>query len=1007
MIALAISMLLLAGTTTAPLDSVTALLAAGDFQSADRVARAALDEAELDPGPDSLRIAEAIEALLRVDLRQSRSGPAEIARARRAVSIRERAFGPTDPRTAVALNSLAAMLWSAAQYEEARATAERALQLVEVAPAPDPRERMRSLAVLANVELSAGDPERAIERWTEVHELRASLSGAQSAEAAQALHSLAIAYRNAGRSVDALATHQQALAIRERVLGPEHLDVAWTLLNLANVYFDLGDFEESERLNRRALEIREKQLGPDHVQVALSRMNLGNAIERAGRPAEAVPLHESALSIYESVYGAWHRSVAQSLNNLALARVGLGEYDVARPLYERSIAIRDSLLGPGSEEAARTRLRLGMLELFAGAPQAAEPILREAVEANRAQLGPDHPFAQDAAIALAEALALLGRDAEALDLSLDAERATIQHLRLTAQGLDEAQSLTYAGTRSSGLDVALTLVAAAPRDTARVIRVWDALARSRSVVLDEMVSRRHWASASADFTTQELHAKVAAARDELARVAIRAHASGAATSEPLDAALREKKNAEQALAAHSRRFRGELSGAGATFAEIAAAVPPHSGVVTFARYRDLSRGGTDTIIAWIAFVLSPDQTSPEAVPLGTAREIDAAMLAWSDAIRTAPDPLRRARDEAACESLGRALRGRIWDPLAARLEGAERVFVVSEGLFQVIPLSALPDARGRALVESGPLIHLLATERDLLAEKSARSEGHGLLAIGGPAFDVDFGKTTQTPAASMPAASAPTSSDACAMLAGGRFNPLPGAGAEVSEVAATWNAAAAVRGAPSEDRALVLTGAGATERALRESAKGRRALHIASHGFFLPEHCAFARGGSENGALAHPLLRGGIALAGANRRAASPRAEDDGILTAEEVAGLDLESLEWVVLSACETGLGEVDLNEGVMGLRRAFRAAGSRALVMSLWRVDDEAAREWMRALYDARFADSLEPADAARAATRSVLRTRRAEGRSTHPYSWASFIVESGLRESPLDSSESLTGR
>jgi CHAT domain-containing protein len=197
----------------------------------------------------------------------------------------------------------------------------------------------------------------------------------------------------------------------------------------------------------------------------------------------------------------------------------------------------------------------------------------------------------------------------------------------------------------------------------------------------------------------------------------------------------------------------------------------------------------------------------------------------------------------------------------------------------------------------------------------------------------------------------------------------------------------------------VLTGAAATERALRAGVPGRRALHVAAHGFFLPERCPSA-GGDRAAAFAErpPLLRAGLALAGANRRAASSRPEDDGILTAEEIAGLDLEGLEWVVLSACETGLGEVDVNEGVFGLRRAFRAAGAGAVVMSLWRVDDADARAWMRALYDARFARGLDGAAAARDAALTVLAARRRAGRSTHPYHWAGFVIEGGaLPERP----------
>src|SRR5262245_57374137 len=115
---------------------------------------------------------------------------------------------------------------------------------------------------------------------------------------------------------------------------------------------------------------------------------------------------------------------------------------------------------------------------------------------------------------------------------------------------------------------------------------------------------------------------------------------------------------------------------------------------------------------------------------------------------------------------------------------------------------------------------------------------------------------------------------------------------------------------------------------------------------------------------------------------------DDGILTAEEVAGLNLQGTEWAVLSACDTGVGAITAGEGVFGLRRAFQIAGARTVIMSLWSVDDQATRAWMRALYRARFQRKLSTADALRAASLDVLRDRRARRLGTHPFYWAAFV-------------------
>ena len=144
----------------------------------------------------------------------------------------------------------------------------------------------------------------------------------------------------------------------------------------------------------------------------------------------------------------------------------------------------------------------------------------------------------------------------------------------------------------------------------------------------------------------------------------------------------------------------------------------------------------------------------------------------------------------------------------------------------------------------------------------------------------------------------------------------------------------------------------------------------------------------------NPLLLSGLALAGANHRDAAGPDEDDGILTAEEIAAMDLSGTEWAVLSACDTGIGEIKVGEGVFGLRRAFQVAGARTVIMSLWSVEDESARQWMKVLYEGRLLKHLDTAEAVRNASLTVLKARRAHGESTHPFYWAGFVAAGDWR-------------
>jgi CHAT domain-containing protein len=161
-------------------------------------------------------------------------------------------------------------------------------------------------------------------------------------------------------------------------------------------------------------------------------------------------------------------------------------------------------------------------------------------------------------------------------------------------------------------------------------------------------------------------------------------------------------------------------------------------------------------------------------------------------------------------------------------------------------------------------------------------------------------------------------------------------------------------------------------------------VHLATHGFVLDPGCV----------VANPLLRSGLALAGANARATAAAGEEDGILTAEEIASLELSGVEWAVLSACEGGTGEVVDGEGVLGLCRAFRVAGARTVLLSLWPVEDDAARRWIRELYQARLGRGRSTDRAVAEASLYCLRRLRERRQYPHPYLWTSFVAAGDWR-------------
>jgi CHAT domain-containing protein len=310
-------------------------------------------------------------------------------------------------------------------------------------------------------------------------------------------------------------------------------------------------------------------------------------------------------------------------------------------------------------------------------------------------------------------------------------------------------------------------------------------------------------------------------------------------------------------------------------------------------------------------------------------------------------------------------------PVRALAGASRRLLLVPDGALNLVPFAALVDERGRYLVETHTLSYL-TSGRDLLRLGAEAPSGRAPLVVADP----DFGPRGDPGAEPARLASGVD-------LSRVYFAPLRGTGQE---------ARALERSVPG---ARVVVQREATERALK-GAHAPSVLHLATHGFFLaeavvgpsPPERVVSRGldlasaaAAEAVRLENPLLRSGLGLAGANARQGGDG--DDGILTALEAAGLDLWGTDLVVLSACDTGVGEVRTGDGVYGLRRALVLAGSETQMMSLWPVSDAGTRDLMVAFYRTLYAGRAR-SDALRAVQLAMLATPR----RSHPYYWASFI-------------------
>jgi CHAT domain-containing protein len=875
---------------------------------------------------------------------------------------------------------------------------------------------VKSLNQLAMLESSEGDLPAARGHFQRVQGIAEKMGPGAIANVSINLGTVAEAQYDFAAARDYF---EKALAIFQKI-SPEGMGGVSALSNLATTFYDQGDLASALEYRQRAVALTENKLG-ESANTARELSGMGTILLAQGQLSSAADYYHRALEMREkSVPGSLF--VSNSLQDLA---------KLERARQNRSLAMEYDLralqLGqkscPNSWCVPGVLNDLGELAYEQGDLSSSETYLRQAVDAREKSLGPMHPDLARSLNDLALTVAALRRTTDALENALRAENIGAEHLRVSVRTLSERQALAYEGIRASGLDVALTLTAGADSTSSARGQVFDAVIHSRALVFDELAARHRSAYGSGDPEVTQLVAQLSSARARLATLIFRG--AGDQTPEAyrklLDDARDGKEKAERVLAEKSAAFRQDQARAQLGLKDIAASLPQGTALVAFVRYAryDFQKPGTGKVApqpvpSYAAFVLRAGKHQPEFFRLGTAREIESLLAAWRSDIARQEEPNVSKTAEDTYRRTGAALRRRIWDPLLPGLGDAGKVFVVPDGALHLVSLPSLPVGSSQYLVETKPLIHLVSTERDLVPEQSRH--GEGILVVGNPAFD-QAGKLRM--ASNQPSApSASASSTLGTLLRGARsacgtfqtlhFPPLPASQQEAENIAALWMQSSAGAGAkimrgsdakPSNGESLQMTGADASPEAFTQYAPGKRVLHVATHGFFLEGSCDSAvqrrlhPGKLDESVLPataeNPLLLSGLAFAGSNRRSSAKDDESDGILTAEEIAGINLEGVDWAVLSACDTGVGEIKVGEGVFGLRRAFQVAGAKTVIMSLWPVEDKTTEQWMGTLYREHFLNGKDTAESVQAASLQILRQRRAKHQSTHPFYWGAFLA------------------
>jgi CHAT domain-containing protein/tetratricopeptide (TPR) repeat protein len=840
----------------------------------------------------------------------------------RALAIQEK-LAPNSLDVARTLNGLGLV----AQVRGDLAAAERYLQqalAIDEKLAPNSLDVASTLHNLGLVALDRGDlaaAERYLQQALAIYEKLAP----NSLQVANTLHNLGTVALDRGDLAVAEQLYQQALAIREK-LAPNSLDVASTLHNLGLVALDRGDLAAAERYLQQALAIFEN-LAPNSLEMATTLHNLGTVARNRGDLARAEQLFQQALAIYEKL-APNSLQVATTLNNLGNVAANRGDLARAEQLYQQALAIYEKL-APNSLQVASTLLALGTVARNRGDLARAEQLYQQAL-AIREKLAPNSLKVADTL----QNLTILARRQKNYPQAQRYLARALEIYETQRAAIPDPETKTAFAERYFN---AYTLQALLALDQQQPQQAALAMERSRARTLAElMFTRALPVPTNAPQALKDLIAQ----QEQLQRdFLLLAHQQRQTDPDDQDALQRLQAQARQ-LADRQRQLDQQLRQQFPQYADLLNPQPPAIPQLQAAL-------DANTVLLYHAF--ANDELLIVAVSRQTVRgyrvKVDPRTLendlAAFQRVVAKPPLERTASERRKLPALGQRLYAALIKPAEPSLKNATTVLLCPEGALNQLPWGALivaVDKQGRPTywVER-VAIGLTLSAGVYLQAKAVRPAERGVAIAAVSQYR------------RLEVAQAPKTAQ-LVRRSGRALGDLPAVKQEVAQVRRLLG---------KQGVAAVLEAAATPERA-RQMAQGARVVHFACH--------ARADGVDPLGS--------GLLL--------SPAGSDAGLLTAADVVSKWRLRADVVMLSACETAVGQVRRYEGMYGLARAFLFAGARSVGASLWRVEDVSTARLMGAFYR-EYVRGVPKVEALRRAQVELLRDKP----HADPYYWSCFVL------------------
>lgn len=859
------------------------------------------------------------------------------------IAIKKKLLGDQDPQTIAVLSNLGLFYLDIAVYKEARPLLEKALATNQQL-------------------LSDTDPA-----------LIASLVNVARLEIAEANY------------IKAEPLLKKAVRIAEGKYGEDHPELASVQLELANFYLTLGNYPAAELLLREGRRILQERYGLLHPDYATAIQNMAILYEATDKDSLAEALFKEALQIDRQVLGKQHPDYAISLNNLASFFQNTGRGAEALPLLEESLSISQNIFGKEHPAYTATLLNLGLLYQELGQYQQAEPIIDEVVALRKKLLGEKHP---DYAYALYGKAALyhrLGRYQDAVPIFHQVVNNYIQQIKSYFPALSEKEKSAFYKRIEPVLnayrDFVVDVLVNDKYKANNIVRdemlgeLYNVQLITKAMLLDASSKIRKNILSSGDAQLMQAYRAWIKEKEKLAQAYTLSKKTLLERGINIRASERKANELEKQLSANSILFAQNIEQKNLVWQDIQQNLKSDEAAVEIIRgYKE-----KEDMVFYIALAVAPSSSRPGITVLPHGKEMEGKnYFYYKNGVAF------RVKDTLSYDLYWSALREML-------PENVKSVYIAPDGIYNKISLNSLYNASNGKFLLDEINIRMLSSTRELVEEtKSTHNTNQQPQAylFGYPNYRFEIGKPAGEEAVKSEGKSlhllASASSEMYPFRLG--ITRLPGTQREVNYVDDIlhdfqWDTYKFMENVALEENI--------------KQVKNPNLLHIATHGYFMSDlpldDDKKVFGIHLKSMAANPLLRSGLLLTGSENtiRASDldedivrDKAAEDGILTAYEAMNLDLIGTDLVVLSACETGLGDVRNGEGVYGLQRAFLIAGANSVLMSLWKVNDLSTTELIKKFYH----NWLSGQDKF-----TALRNAQMEIKEEYndPYFWAPFVL------------------